>query len=307
MIRDSDFDVVTGAFGYTGKYITRRLLCAGRTVRTLTGHPNRPNEFGERVEVAPLDFHDSDALVSAMAGAKTLFNTYWVRFNHRGETFDGAVANSRSLIEAARKAGVQRIVHLSIANPSLGSPLPYYWGKAQVEKAIVESGLAYTILRPTVVFGPEDILINNIAWFTRRFPMFAIPGSGRYELQPIFVQDLADLAVRGARIGRNEIIDAVGPERFAFEDLVERIAHAVGASPRLLRVYPGAALQALRLIGLFMGDVILTREELEGLMANLLVSKREPAGRTKFSAWLAENARALGTRYSSEIERHYRS
>ncbi len=207
-----EFDVVTGAFSYTGKYVTRRLLKAGRRVRTLTGHPNRANEFGEQVEIAPMDFQNPGGLVQSLRGATVLYNSYWVRFSHGRATFDQAVANSRVLIQAAKEAGVHRIVHLSIANPSVDSHLPYYSGKAQVERAIIDSGLSYAILRPTVNFGVEDILINNIAWFVRRFPVFAIPGSGQYRIQPIFAEDIADLAVSAARKKANLILDAVGPE-----------------------------------------------------------------------------------------------
>jgi uncharacterized protein YbjT (DUF2867 family) len=300
-----DLDVVTGAFGYTGKYITRRLLDSGRRVRTITGHPKRANSFGNDVEIASLDFGDRAGLVRSLRGASVLYNTYWVRFNHGRATFDEAVTNSRALIQAATEAGVRRIVHLSIANPSLDSHLPYYSGKALVEKAIVDSGLSYAILRPTVIFGVEDILINNIAWFARHFPLFAIPGSGRYQLQPIFVEDLADLAINSARQENNLVLDAVGPEIFAFKDLVEQIALAVGAKPKFIHVRPRAALQLLRLVGPIVGDVILTREEIEGLMANLLVSKHPAPGQTLFSVWLAKNAAVLGSRYTSELQRHY--
>jgi uncharacterized protein YbjT (DUF2867 family) len=301
-----ELDVVTGAFSYTGKYIARRLLDAGRRVRTITGHPNRANGFANQVEIAPMDFSDRAGLVRSLGGASVLYNTYWVRFDHGRATFDEAVRNSYALIQAARDAGVRRIVHLSIANPSLDSRLPYYSGKALVEKAIIDSGLSYTILRPTVIFGTEDILINNIAWFARHFPVFAIPGSGRYQLQPIFVEDLAELAANSAQQEDNLVLDAVGPEIFAFEDLVQEIAAAVGSNSRFIHVNPGVALQMLRLVGPMVGDVVLTREEIEGLMADLLLSKQPATGRTRFSAWLAENAIVLGSRYVSELRRHYR-
>jgi uncharacterized protein YbjT (DUF2867 family) len=301
-----ELDVITGAFGYTGKYIARRLLGAGRRVRTITGHPNRANSFGNQVETAPLDFSDRAGLVRSLGGASILYNTYWVRFDHGRATFDEAVRNSCALIQAAREAGVRRIVHLSIANPSLDSRLPYYLGKALVEKAIIDSGLSYTILRPTVIFGIEDILINNIAWFVRHFPVFAIPGSGRYQLQPIFVEDLAELAANSAQQEDNLVLDAAGPEIFAFEDLAREIAAAVGSNPKFIHVNPGVALQMLRLVGPMVGDVVLTREEIEGLMADLLLSKQPATGRTRFSAWLAENATVLGSRYVSELRRHYR-
>jgi NADH dehydrogenase len=305
MSEPQELDVVTGAFGYTGKYITRRLLNSGRRVRTITGHPKRANCFGNQVETAPMDFSDRAGLVRSLRGAAVLYNTYWVRFNHGRTTFDEAVTHSRVLIHAAKEAGVRKIVHLSIANPSLDSHLPYYSGKAQVEKAIVDSGLSYAILRPTVIFGIEDILINNIAWFARRFPIFAIPGSGRYQLQPIFVEDLADLATSSARQENSLVLDAVGPEIFTFKDLVQRITLAIGRKARFLHVSPRAALQMLRCVGPIVGDVILTREEIEGLMADLLVSRQPATGQTKFSSWLTKNANALGTRYASELQRHY--
>jgi uncharacterized protein YbjT (DUF2867 family) len=302
----SEFDVVTGAFSYTGKYVTRLLLNAGGRVRTLTGHPERTDMFGRQVEIAPLDFTDSASLVQSLRGASVLYNSYWVRFSHGRATFAEAVANSRILIQAAKEAGVRRIVHLSIANPSIDSRLPYYSGKAQVERAIVDSGLSYAILRPTVIFGAEDILINNIAWFARHFPVFAIPGSGQYQIQPIFAEDIANLAVDAGRKEDNLILDVVGPEIFTFEGLVRLIATSVGSKARLIHVRPWVALRILHLINPIVGDVILTREEIDGLMANLLVSKQPATGRTRFSEWLAQNALILGTKYASELARHYR-
>jgi uncharacterized protein YbjT (DUF2867 family) len=301
-----ELDVVTGAFGYTGKYITRRLLDAGRRVRTITGHPQRANGFANQVEIAPMEFSDRVGLVRSLRGASVLYNTYWVRFNHGRATFDEAVANSYSLIEAAKEAGIRRIVHLSIANPSLDSRLPYYSGKARVERAIMDSGLSYAILRPTVIFGIEDILINNIAWFARHFPVFAIPGSGRYQLQPIFVEDLAALATNIGMQQENCVLDAVGPEMFSFEDLVHQIALTVGSKPKFIHVNQEIVIQMLRLLGPIVGDVVLTREEIEGLMANLLISKQPATGWTQITTWLANNATVLGSKYASEIQRHYK-
>jgi len=307
LTNDRSFDVVTGAFGYTGKYIAGRLLHSGRGIRTLTNHPRTAHDFGTQVEIAPMNFRDRRGLVRSLRGASVLYNTYWVRFNHGGATFEDAVANSKTLILAAKEAGVGRIVHLSIANPSVDSPLSYYSGKAQVEKAITESGISYAILRPTVIFGREDILINNIAWFARHFPVFAIPGSGQYKLQPIFVEDLADLAIRAANEKDNTVFDAVGPEIFSFEELVRTIACGVKGNPKFVHANRWATLQTVRLMGLILGDVILTRQELEGLMANLLVSGQPPTAPTLFSSWLAKNASGLGRVYSSELQRHFRS
>ena len=299
-------NVVTGAFGYSGRYIARRLLAAGKRVLNLTGHPGRPNPFDEPVDSAPFDFDRPERLTESLRGARVLFNTYWIRFPYRGRTFEQAVENTRTLIRAAKEAGVRRLVHVSITNPSKDSPLPYFRGKAVLEEAIAESALSYAIVRPTVIFGPEDILINNIAWLLRRVPVFAVPGSGTYRLQPIFVEDLADLAVSLAEQAGDVVVDAVGPETFTFEELVRLIARTIGRKARIVHLPPGLARLGSRMLGLLVGDVLLTRDEVRGLMADLLVSAQPPTGHTRLSDWLAHNADRVGTRYASELKRHYR-
>ena len=300
------FDVVTGALGYTGRYIARALLARGRRVVTLTGHPDRPNPFGERVRVERLDFEHPAALAAKMAGADTLYNTYWVRFDRGPTTLARAIENTKVLVRAAAGAGVRRIVHISVTNPSPASALPYYRGKAEVEDVIAGSGLSYALVRPTVVFGREDVLINNIAWLLRRIPVFAVPGRGDYRLQPVFVEDLARIAVAAAARSDPLVIDAVGPEVFTFDELVRLIARAVGSRARIVRVRPWLALVTARLIGWAVRDVLLTRDELVGLMANLLVSTQSPTGSTRFTDWLAAHADQLGRAYASELARHFR-
>jgi uncharacterized protein YbjT (DUF2867 family) len=302
-----DVDVVTGAFGYTGRYITGRLLDSGRSVKTLTGHPNRPNPFGDRIDVAHLDFEDRRKLTEQLRGATTLYNTYWVRFPRGDVTFERAVANSEILIRAASDAGVRRIVHVSITNPSKDSPFEYFRGKARVEEMIRDSGLGYSIVRPTVVFGKEDILINNIAYILRRLPIFGIPGSGSYRLRPVSVEDVAEICVRSGLRESNEVIDAVGPEIITFEDLVRLIAGAIGRRTLVVHVPPAAALTAATAIGRLVGDVVVTKDELEGLMAGLVSTEGPATGTRPLTEWLAQNAAVVGKRYASEVSRHYRS
>lgn len=301
-----ELDIVTGAFSYTGKYIARRLLATGREVKTLTGHRNRHDPFEGRVKVAPLDFDNAQGLVETLRGATTLYNTYWIRFERGALTFAKAVENTRILVRSARDAGVRRVVQISITNPSEASPLPYFRGKAEVERAVIESGLTYAILRPTVVFGEEDILINNIAWLLRKFPVFAIPGSGDYRLQPIFAEDVADLAVRAGRQKENTVSDAAGPDTFTFEEMVRLIACTIGSGARIVHMNPGMVHVACRLLSVGLRDVLLTRDEIAGLMGNLLVSEQPPSGRTRLGDWLLRNSYRLGTRYASELARHFR-
>jgi uncharacterized protein YbjT (DUF2867 family) len=296
---------VTGAFSYTGKYVTELLLQRGYRIRTLTGHPDRENRLGTAVEVFPFNFDHPDELRHTLNGTSTLINTYWVRFPRGESTFETAVRNTRTLIKAAADSGVQRIVHVSIANPSIDSDLGYYWGKAEVENAVIQSGLSYAVLRPTVIFGVEDILINNIAWFVRRFPVFGIPGDGQYRIRPIYVEDMARLMVEGVTSHANAVIDAVGPESYTFEELVHLIARSMGRSPRLVHMPRILAYLATLITGWFVGDTVLTWEEYRGLMDNLLAPGGPPTGPTRLSEWLLQHCENVGTRYASEVARHF--
>ena len=297
---------VMGAFSYSGKYIAKRLLERGDRVITLTGHPRRPDPFDGRVQAFPLDFEDEVALARALDGVQVLVNTYWIRFDRGSNTQDRAVENTRLLVKAAQQAGVERLIHISITNPSSQTRLQYFRGKAANEEAIMQSGIPYAILRPTILFGREDILINNLAYLMRRFPFFLVPGDGTYRLQPVYVDDLAGLVSDAVYGGESYVVDAVGPEVFAFRDLVGLIGEAVARTPRVISVPPWLALRSAQVLGGLMGDVLLTSQELEGLMANLLISEQPPRCQTKLSDWLRHHRATIGIRYASELDRHYR-
>ena len=305
MVETGELNVVTGAFSYTGKYITQRLLSMGEQVRTLTGRPDRENPFGHQVKALPFNFDKPGELTESLRGAKTLYNTYWIRYPHGQVSFDKAVENSKTLISAAEEAGIRRIVHISITNPSEGSPFPYFRGKALVEKAIIQSKLSYAIIRPTVVFGPEGILINNIAWLLRKFLTFAIPGSGDYRIQPVFVEDVAEIAVNAGHSNENTVVDAIGHEIYTFNELVRLIAKKIHSRVKVIHVSPMLALFVARLIGYAVKDVVITKDEIQGLMSNLLVSESSPTGQTRLSGWLEQNADRVGASYISDLQRHY--
>jgi uncharacterized protein YbjT (DUF2867 family) len=298
-----ELHIVTGAFGYSGKYIATRLLAEGKRVRTLTNSVERTNPFGNKIEVQPFNFDCPDDLVEALRGADVLYNTYWVRFNTSSFQHQAAVRNTLILFEAARKAGVQRVVHISITNPSEDSPFEYFSGKAHLEKALREFNFSYAILRPTVLFGKEDILINNIAWTLRHLPVFGLFGDGSYRLQPIYVDDLAALAVEQGQASGNRTIDAIGPETFTYREMVSAIGAAIGVRRPLLSMPPALAYAAGWSMGRLMGDVMITWPEVKGLMADLLHTDSPPAGATRLTGWAQENRDRLGRHYASEMKR----
>ena len=255
---------VTGAFGYSGKYIARRLLDGGQRVITLTNSIDRANAFGGQIPAHPFNFDRPDELVRALDGVEVLYNTYWVRFNHPLFTHADAVRNTLVLFDAAKRAGVRRIVHVSITNPSEDSPLEYFSGKARLERGLRESGLSYAILRPTVLFGKEDILINNIAWALRHLPVFGVFGDGSYRLQPIYVDDLAELCVAGGAGQENVVVNAIGPETFTYRGMAETIARLIGVRRPILPMPPALGYLAGRAIGAFTGDVMITARKSPG-------------------------------------------
>jgi uncharacterized protein YbjT (DUF2867 family) len=300
------FDAVTGAFSYTGRFIARKLLDDGRRVRTLTNHAQRPGAQEIEVDVAPLNFSDRAALVESLRGADVFYNTYWVRFHHGGIGFGDAVANTRILMSAAAEAGVRKVVHISVSNPSLESPLDYYAGKARTEELVRESGLQWAIVRPTLIFGPGDILINNIAWLLRRMPFFVIPEMGLYRVQPVAGEDVAEISSWAAAQPENLTVDAAGPEIMTYAELVQSIAIAVRRRPRIVHLPSTLTLAAGDVVGLLMRDILLTRQELQGLMRELLVSQEKPRGTRRVDDWLLRSAYVLGRSYASELSRHFR-
>jgi NADH dehydrogenase len=291
---------VTGAFSFTGRAIAEELLRRGETVRTLSRADAPDDPLRRLIDVAPLVF-DPSTLRASLEGTETLYNTYWVRFERRGVTFSEAVTNTIQLFEAAVDVGVRHIVHISVANADRADDLPYFAEKHRLEQWLVASGIEHTIVRPTLVFGPRDILINNLAWMLRRTPLFLLPGAGDYQVQPVSVDDVARIAIETP----TGMVDAAGPETMSFATLVSAIREAVGARARVARGPRTVGLIINSILGRLIGDVIVTADELEGLSRSLLVSGSEAEGTERITDWLREEAATLGRSYTSEIRRNY--
>lgn len=303
MKNQAGIHAVTGAFGYSGKYIAERLLAEGKAVLTLTDSLQRGNPFGDGLPAVPFNFNRPQELAASLQGVSVLYNTYWVRFNQPRFTHADAGQNTLILFEAAKKAGVERVIHVSITNPAEDSPLEYFSGKAKLERALVESGLSHAILRPTVLFGKEDILLNNIAWVLRYLPVFGVFGDGQYKLQPIYVDDLAQLAVEQGRDRGDRVIDSIGPETFTYRELVARVGAIIGKRRPIVSIPPSFGYAVGWTIGKLVGDVMITREEIAGLMANLLYVDSPTTGQTKLTDWVKAHAASLGLHYTSELAR----
>jgi NADH dehydrogenase len=302
---DTGLDVVTGAFGYSGRAIAAALVQEGRSIRTLTGHPDRaPSD--SNIEVRPLDFDNPIELARSLEGVTTLYNTYWVRFAKGRRDHATAVANAQTLFDAAERAGVQRIVHISITNPSIESPYLYFHSKALVERALAPTGISYAVVRPAILFGNDGVLINNIAWLLRRMPVFAVGGDGSYRIRAIHVDDLAQLCVRLGRERTDTIVNAVGPDRPTFIELAEAIRSAVGSHAPFIRV-PGSMIPLLtKLLGIIVHDVVITPDEYYAMADGLADVDGPATGQTSILEWIQANGDSLGRTYANDIARHFR-
>ncbi|HLE88729.1 MAG TPA: NAD(P)H-binding protein [Candidatus Limnocylindria bacterium] len=299
-------DAVTGATSYTGRFIAERLVAAGRSVVDITRRPQLPHPLGAAVSTAELDVAHPDRLAATLDGVDTLYNTFWIRFERGPITYAWATERCLALFAAARRAGVRQVVHISVINAAADAPTAYFRAKAAVEEALAGSGVAHAIVRPTVTFGPGDILLNNLAWTLRRLPVFGIPGDGRYPIQPVHIDDIADLAVGAASLSSGTIVDAAGPDTYTFREFVALVRQSVGSHALVVPMPVDASLLAARLIGLAVRDVVLRRDEVTELQAGLMRSAAPPTGRIRLADWLAAHAAEIGRRWANELDRHFR-
>ena len=302
--------MVTGAFGYSGRWIAKELLSRGRRVRTLTNAIGRDDPFMGRVETHSLDFDNHEALVESLTGADVLYNTYWVRYKDSkgGYAHDIAVENIRKLFRAAEDAGVKRVIHFSVAHPHKAPDWTYFRGKVEVEEFLKSSSLSYAILRPTVFFGGDrDVLINNMAWLIRKFPVFGVFGRGRYHIQPVHISDVARISADQGEEMDNIVMDVAGPEKYEYREYVRLIARSMGVRRLIIPVPPFSAWLVGQFVGIFLDDRVITRAEIKGLMNGLMATEEEPRGEVSFSEWISKNGKSLGTTYQNDMkERKYR-
>jgi NADH dehydrogenase len=298
---------VTGAFGFTGRALAEQLLDAGHEVITLTRRSGAGDPLASRITVRPFDTTRPADLAASLAGVDTLFNTHWLRFPREGMTFEAAVGRSAALLAAAREARVRRVVHVSVVNASADADTPYVRAKAALESVVRSSGVEWAVVRPTLTYGPGDILINNLAWALRRFPVYGLPGLGRYTVQPVHVDDVARICVEAAAGEPRRVRDAAGPEILTYRELVDLVRGAVGSRSIVLPMPGPVVLATARLLGLVLRDVVLTRDEIRELTSSLLTSHQPPLGTIRLTDWVRANGALLGRRWASELARNYRN
>jgi len=235
---DAKIVALAGGSGFIGRAIARRLAAGGGVkVRVITRNPEKARARLDLpgIEFVSADIREPASLKDVLKGANTIvdaiqFDGYPVENLRRGLTFEridygGAVA----LIDAAKQAGVHQFIYISGAASDENSTHPGFRAKGRAERAIRESGVAYTIFRPSLVYGPEDKVVNGLASALRFAPIFGVPGTGRQKVQPVLVDDLAAcvmLAVSGR--GRNGTYEIGGPDLMTFDEMMRIIMDASG-------------------------------------------------------------------------------
>ncbi len=319
---------ITGALSYSGRYLAASLLSKGHDVVNLSrrGVPIAPEPLSAPQARAlgthrvRLDFNDVDAMARSLEGCDVLFSTYWVRFADRGESPHSiAAANCARLWEAAKRAGVRKIVMASHTRTSVDSPFPYIAGKAKAEAALRDSGVNYAIVRPCGIFGDtaaESILKDNAAWVLRRSPLFLLAGDGSHRFQPVHVRDIAALMEElGTSLETSgEEVDACGPDAPTSLELFTKLRDASGGMARIAAAGPllsTATITALtKPIDWVTGDTLLDADDLDLLTSGLTVADvpDDPRIRERRSLfdWIEAQGRDLGRSYVSSVERYYR-
>lgn len=249
------------------------------------------------IEVRPHAFGDPDALAAAFEGVRTFYNTYWIRTGD-STGYASAVARSKELIDAATAAGVERIVHLSVLGASADAPYPYFRAKAEVEEHGRNSGVAFAAVRPALIFGGSSALLSNLAWMLRRLPVMGVAGDGTYRVRPVHVDDVADICVDlGARDPTEldgTVVDAVGPDRPTYDELVRHVRTAVGGRARMVHLPVPAVIFGARVLGWVLEDEVLTRDELVSTMAGIADTDGPATGSTSVIEWLYRRGDSLG-------------
>ena len=244
--------LVTGATGFLGRQVVRQLLDHNYQVRCLVRSPGRERIFPpDSVDVYYGDITDADALASACQGIEQVIHLVAIIREGRGNTFDSINRGGVENMVAAAKAGgsVKQFIQVSAVGAANDPSFPYLFSKWQGEQVVVNSGLPYTILRPSIIFGAGDEFLNSLASLVRLFPLVPVIASGRNRLQPIAVEDVAQCVVRSVGRGDllNRAVDIGGPEQLRYNEIVGIVAGEMGKSRLRIHIpvwlmWPGAAL-----------------------------------------------------------------
>jgi len=259
--------LVGGGGGLVGRAVLPAFL-PHFLIRSVHRHP-ASNE-GPAVEWVQADVKAVEDWAPLLDGVQVVLNLAWYRWESEA-TFRALHEGLRRLVDAAVRANIRRFLQVSVppAPATMETNLPYLVYKRRVDAALASSGLSYRIVRPTMLFGPGDVLLGVMFRTMRRYPFFPMFGDGSYHVSPIAVSDLARVLLGEAQGPERGTVDIGGPERMTYRELTDRMYHALGKPPRYWRLSaPGARRLTRLMVGL--GSTTLYPYEVEWLMSDML-------------------------------------
>ncbi len=224
--------LVTGGSGFIGRRVVSRLADGGSNLRVLA-RGQRHADLPEGVEVARGDVVSGEGLPEAMAGVEKVVHLVAIIRESGGQTFEANIwRGTEKVVEAAKAAEVKKLVYVSAIGAQDNPTYRYLHAKWQAERAVKLSGLPYTILRPSIVFGEGDEFINALAGLVRYNPVVPVAGDGKARFQPIWVEDLVTCIVacldEDAHAGQT--LEIGGPEQLTYDELLDVVKEALGRS-----------------------------------------------------------------------------
>ncbi|MBR1159498.1 complex I NDUFA9 subunit family protein [Bradyrhizobium elkanii] len=260
---------VFGGTGFLGRRIVQHLRDHEFSVRIASRHPDRGcSQFGphdSQLLFVEADIHDERSVANALAGAYAAVNAVSLYVEHGRETLHSVHVESAQRVAAqAHRAGVKRLVHLSGIGADAASRSRYIRARGEGELVVRATFAGAHIIRPAVMFGPDDAFLTTILNLLRRLPIYPMFGRGSMKLQPAYVEDVAEATVRIIQRAETQptIFECGGPRVYSYEELVGIVAHQAGLAPILVPI-PLAVWHALAWASEILPDPILTRNQVE--------------------------------------------
>ncbi|SFQ03758.1 NADH dehydrogenase [Mesorhizobium sp. NFR06] len=271
---------VFGGTGFLGRRIVRHLREAGSFVRIASRHPERAKKlFGSddpQFQSVEANIHDERAIADALAGAYGVVNAVSLYVEHGQETFHSVhVESARRVAAQARRAGVKRLVHVSGIGSDVASPSLYIRKRGEGELVVRAAFADATIIRPAVMFGPDDAFLTIILKLLRRLPIYPMFGRGLTRLQPAYVGDVAEATARALQGTHAMTYECGGPRIYSYEEFLRAVAHQAGLIPILVPV-PFAAWHALAWAAEMLASPPVTRNQVELMQVDNVSSPQVP-------------------------------
>ena len=273
---------VFGGTGFLGRRVVRHLRRCGLSVRSASRHPDWGKELfaldDPHLQSVEADIHDEQSVARVLAGAYGAVNAISLYVEHGTETFHSLhVECAQRLATQARQAGVERLVHVSGIGADVASPSRYVRKRGEGELAVRAAFADALLIRPAVMFGPDNSFLTTIITLLERLPIYPMFGRGLTRLQPAYVDDVAEAITRALQRTEKYPItfECGGPRVYSYEELLKAVAHEAGLKPKLIPI-PFAAWHVLAWFAEMLPNPPITRNQVELMQVDNVASPEMP-------------------------------